>query len=95
MADINRGRKLPTDFDPGEGLVRVARGKGGRARLDRLPFEGRGLLRRLARKAGESLALIQAQLGHRSSPVTTSRYLHRLAPEALVQAIRGRPAWSD
>lgn len=47
----------------------------------------------LARE-GQSLAVIQAQLGHRS-PVTTSRYLHRLAPEAMIEAIRGRPAWSD
>ncbi len=76
----------------------------------------RGLLRRLARKAGvekrvhahgfrhthatelaregQSLAVIQAQLGHRS-PVTTSRYLHRLAPEALIEAIRCRPTWAS
>ena len=75
----------------------------------------RGLLRRLARKAGverrvhahgfrhthatelvregQPLAVIQAQLGHRS-PVTTSRYLHRLAPEALIEAIRCRPTWA-
>lgn len=46
----------------------------------------------LARE-GQPLTVIQAQLGHRS-PVTTSRYLHRIAPEALVQAIRRRPDWS-
>ena len=76
----------------------------------------RGLLRRLAKKAGierrvhahglrhthatelvregQPLAVIQAQLGHKS-PVTTSRYLHRLAPEAMIKAIRRRPAWAN
>ncbi len=76
----------------------------------------RGLLRRLAKKAGierrvhahglrhthatelvregQPLAVIQAQLGHKS-PVTTSRYLHRLAPEAMIEAIRRRPAWAN
>ncbi len=39
--------------------------------------------------------MIQAQLGHRSPAVTTSRSLHRPALEALVEAIRERPAWSD
>ena len=47
----------------------------------------------LARE-GHSLAVIQAQLGHKS-PVTTSRYLHRLAPEALIEAIRCRPTWAS
>ena len=43
-------------------------------------------------REGQSLAVIQAQLGHKS-PITTSRYLHRLAPQALIEAIRRRPAW--
>ena len=43
---------------------------------------------------GQPLLVIQRQLGHRRAS-TTSEYLHRIAPEALVRAIRERPAWTE
>jgi site-specific recombinase XerD len=76
----------------------------------------RGLLRRLARKAGiakrvhahglrhsfaqdlalegKPLLVIQQALGHRRAS-TTSEYLHRVAPESLLAALRDRPAWGS
>lgn len=44
-------------------------------------------------REGAALDLIQAQLGH-ARPSTTDRYLRKIAPERLVDAMRSRPSWS-
>lgn len=43
---------------------------------------------------GKSLLVIQQALGHQRVS-TTALYLHRVAPVALIEALRDRPAWSD
>lgn len=45
-------------------------------------------------REGAGLDLIQAQLGH-ARPSTTDRYLRKIAPERLVEAMRSRPAWTE
>lgn len=41
---------------------------------------------------GVPIGLIQAQLGHRSA-ATTERYLNRVVPDALLEAMRRRQSW--
>jgi integrase/recombinase XerD len=67
---------------------------GRKARLDkRVSAEvlRRTLAAELARE-GVPIGLIQAQLGH-GSPATTQRYLTRVAPDGLAEAMRRRDGW--
>lgn len=41
---------------------------------------------------GFPMEVIQAQLGH-ASPVTTSRFVARIAPDTLARALRARASW--
>lgn len=101
-------RRREEGLEPARALFCTLRG--GRIKASYI----RGLLPRLARKAGiekrvstevirRTLAvelaregfpvgLIQAQLGH-ASPETTSRYLARVTPAEVLEALRQRPSW--